>query len=27
VRYIARQIEAFERGEGLTNVIDRGRGY
>ncbi|MGD0564224.1 MAG: glyoxylate/hydroxypyruvate reductase A [Roseiarcus sp.] len=24
---IARQIEAFERGEGLRNVVDRGRGY
>ena len=27
LRYIARQIEAFERGEPLQNVIDRGRRY
>jgi glyoxylate/hydroxypyruvate reductase A len=26
-RYIAAQIEAFERGEALRNVVDRGRGY
>ena len=26
-RYIAGQIAAFERGEGLANVIDRERGY
>ncbi len=25
--YVAEQIEAFERGEGLRNVVDRGRGY
>ena len=24
---IARQIEAFERGEALENVVDRARGY
>jgi hypothetical protein len=26
-QYIAGQIKAFERGEGLVNVIDRERGY
>ncbi len=26
-RYIAEQIVAFERGEGLRNVVDRARGY
>jgi glyoxylate/hydroxypyruvate reductase A len=27
VRYIARQVEAYERGEKLENVVDRARGY
>ena len=26
-RYIAAQILAYERGEPLRNVVDRGRGY
>ena len=26
-RYVTRQMDAYERGEGLTNVVDRERGY
>jgi glyoxylate/hydroxypyruvate reductase A len=26
-RYVVRQIEAYERGEGLQNLVDPGRGY
>lgn len=26
-RYVIRQIEAYERGEGLANLVDRARGY